>query len=277
MDRLNFLTAGIPISAKPRTFLNGLTRVREMGLDGMELEFGHGIRQNPALMREIGKRAAELGLILTAHAPYYINLNSNDPKIIEKSYQAILETARSLDVARGWSVVFHPGYYLEDRPKFAFPRVQKHIERLLQLAHKEALKVWLRPELMGKKSQFGTLYELVELSSNLGGHILPCIDLSHWHARTGKNNSYDEVERILKLLDHEIGGDVLKNMHIHFSGIEFGPAGEKRHMIFRKSDTRYREILKVLFDYDIAGVLVCESPNVEGDLLMLKLIYDSFA
>ncbi len=256
--------------------LNGLQRIKSLGLDGMELEFGRGIRQNFPLMKQVGDLAAQLGLVLTAHAPYYINLNSKDPKIIEKSYQAILETARALDVARGWSMVFHPGYYLEDQPQFVFPRIQKHIERILQLAGKEALKVWIRPELMGKKSQFGTLYELVELSGNLGGSILPCIDLSHWHARTGKNNSYDEVERILKMIDRGIGEDVLKNMHIHFSGIEFSGAGEKRHTIFRKCGVRYREILKVLYDYDVGGVLVCESPNIEGDLLMLKLIYDSF-
>ncbi|NPV01296.1 MAG: TIM barrel protein [Brevinematales bacterium] len=276
MDRLYFLTAGIPISARPRTLLNGLRRIKALGLDGMELEFGRGIRQNFPLMKQVGLLAKELGLVLTAHAPYTINLNSKDPKIIEKSYQAILETARSLDVARGWSMVFHPGYYLGEQPRFVFPRIQKHLEHIVQLAGKEALRVWIRPELMGKKSQFGTLYELVEMSANLGGSVLPCIDLSHWHARTGKNNSYDEVERILKMLDHDIGGDVLKNMHIHFSGIEYGESGERRHTIFRKSDVRYREILKVLYDYDAGGALVCESPNVEGDLLMLKLIYDSF-
>jgi deoxyribonuclease IV len=276
MDKLHFLTAGIPLSAKPKKNMeNGLLRIKELGLDGMEVEYVRGVITDYRKMGQVGKLARELGLVLTAHAPYYINFFAREKEKIDKSYQYVLDTARLLDVAGGYSVVFHSAYYLGIKPEDVYPAVKNHLKHLSDLAEKEALKVWLRPELMGKISQFGTLEEIVKLAEEIGGHIYPCIDIAHLHARTGRNNTYEEFAAVFDMLEKRLGEKALKNMHLHYSGIKYSFKGEQKHVILRDSDMRYREFLKALKDFDICGVLVCESPNVEGDALFLKKIYQS--
>lgn len=186
-----------------------------------------------------------------------------------------MDTARLLDAAGGYSVVFHAAYYLGQQPHKVYPEVLRQVQALAALAKKEALKVGIRPELMGKPSQFGTLEEVVHLSEDAGGNILPCIDFAHLHARTGKYNTYEEFASAFEFIAKRLGDEALREMHIHFSGIRYSAKGEQKHLIVRESDFRYREFLKCLKDYDICGVMVVESPNVEGDALWLKKIYQT--
>ncbi len=277
MDKLNFLTAGIPHSAKPKKNIeNGLKRIKELGLDGMEIEYVQGVIADFPKMRKIGESAKEMGLVLTAHAPYYINLYARERYKVDKSYSYILDTARVLDCANGYSVVFHAAYYLGTKPQEVYQTVKEHLVHISSFAEKEALKVWIRPELMGKTSQFGTLEEILKLSEEIGGRILPCIDFAHLHARTdGHYNTYEEFMEVFEEIENKLGEKAVKNMHIHYSGIKYSSRGEQKHTILRQSDMRMREFLKALKDYNIYGVLVCESPNIEGDALLLKKIYHS--
>ncbi len=276
MDKLYFLTPGIPLSTKPnKTMENGLRRIRELGLGGMEIEYVRGVITDYGRMGEIGKLARNSGLVLTAHAPYNINLYSNDRQTINKSYQYILDTARMISQAAGYSIVFHAAYYMGTKPAEVYPAVGRHLEHLSAIFHKEGLNVYLRPELMGKISQFGTLEEIVKLSGSIGWPVQPCIDFAHLHARTGRYNSYEEFACVFEYISKELGEDSLKDMHIHFSGIRYTSRGEQKHVNMFKSDIRMREFLKALKDFDICGVLTCETPNVEGDTLMLKKIYDT--
>lgn len=275
MDRLHFLTAGIPLSTPaPRNTVQGLKRVHSLKLDGMELEYVRGVHYNPLNLNEIQVTARSLDLVLSAHAPYYINLNAQEKPKIEKSFQYILDTARLLDQVQGYSIVFHAGYYLKMEPSDVYRIIRDRVKSLAAQARKESLKVWIRPESMGKPFQFGTLQELIRLTQEIGHPVMPCLDLSHIHALTQVNNSYEEWENILKSMEKELGAESLSEMHIHYSGIQYGRQGEIRHLILRKSDARYRELLTVLKDYDCKGILVCESPNVEGDCLMLKKLWN---
>jgi len=276
MNKLNFLTPGIPHTSKPNKSLeNGLMRIKEMGLDGMELEYTRGIRVDFPKMQEIGRLAGELGLILTAHAPYYINLFAREKDKVDRSYQYILDTARALDSAGGYSIVFHAAYNLGARPHEVYDHVREHIEHIAALARKEVIRVWIRPELMGKISQFGTLEEIIRLSKETGGRIAPCIDFAHLHARTGRYNTYEEFARVFEYIGEELGDTALENVHMHFSGILYSQKGEQKHVNLRYSDFRYREFAKSLKDFNICGALTVESPNIEGDTLLMKLIYKS--
>jgi|YelNatPaOPRAMG01_1025707.scaffolds.fasta_scaffold01830_15 deoxyribonuclease-4 len=276
MDKLHFLTPGIPYSTKGKKSIeNGLKRIKELGLDGMEIEYVRGVQLDYKRAREYGSFAKELNLVLTAHAPYYINLYSNEKEKVSASIQHILNTARMLDAAGGYSVVFHAAYYMGNKPVEVYPTVLERMKEIQRIAEKEALKVWIRPEIMGKKTQFGSLMEVINLTKDVGGNIMPCIDFAHLHARTGKNNTYEEFASILETIKENLGEEALYDMHIHVSGIKYSEKGEQSHLNIRKSDFKIREFLKCLKDYAVSGVLVCESPNIEGDTLLLKLIYDS--
>ncbi|HOB22894.1 MAG TPA: hypothetical protein PKI30_08590, partial [Bacillota bacterium] len=102
----------------------------------------------------------------------------------------------------------------------------------------------LRPELMGKPTQFGSLEELLRLSQELP--VLPCLDFSHFHARTGEFNTFEEFASILEQLEQALGEEALKNLHLHISGIDYGPKGERKHLVFADADFNYQELMNVL-------------------------------
>ena len=272
MDKLLFGTGGAPHSSKTATTLDGIRRIAELGLGCMELEFVQGVRMGEASARLVAETAVKEGIKLSAHAPYYINFNAREPEKIAASQQRLLQTARIASICGAQSVVFHAAFYLDDPPETAYETVKKHLNEVLDKLKKENNRITIRPELMGKPSQFGTPEELLRLSTELEG-VAPCIDFAHWHARGGAFNSYPEFTALLAQVKDRLGRAALDNMHIHFSGINYGARGEKNHLNFAEADLNYKELLQALKDYDVKGLVICESPNLEEDAQLLQETY----
>lgn len=273
MKKLLFGTAGIPICTKGDT-ISGIKKVRELGLDSMELEFVRGVNIKTEKAPEIKKVSLENDVVLTCHAPYYINLNSPEKK---KYYASIYRIEKSCEIASlcgGYSVCFHPGYYLGQDPLKVYPKIKKAVEEVVRRVKEKGHEIWIRPETTGKETQFGTVDELIHLSQDIEG-ILPCVDFSHLHARTGKYNSYLETKEVLGKIEKELGKECIKNMHIHLSGIDYGAKGEKKHLVLDESDLKYKEILRAWKEFKIGGVVICESPNIEEDAMLLKKYYEN--
>ncbi|MBP1770610.1 MAG: Endonuclease, partial [Candidatus Aminicenantes bacterium] len=68
----------------------------------------------------------------------------------------------------------------------------------------------------------------------------------------------------------------LKNVHIHIAGIQFGDKGEIKHLNLEETGFRYDEWLQALRDLGVEGTIICESPNLEGDAVMLKKLYQAW-
>jgi deoxyribonuclease-4 len=103
--------------------------------------------------------------------------------------------------------------------------------------------------------------------------VFPGIDFAHLHARSGEINSYPEFVAVMEIIEKKLGRRGLENMHIHLSGIEYGERGERRHLNLLDSDFHYRELLQVLKEMKVKGRVICESPNLEEDALLLQKIY----
>lgn len=274
MDKLLFGTGGVPRSTVSGSTIDGIKRVAELGLGCMELEFVQRVSMNDAGARLVAEVARQFGVKLSAHAPYYINLNSREPDKIAKSQERIFKTARIGAICGAESIVFHPAFYLGDPPEEAYVRVKGYLAEVIDLLKEQNIKVVLRPEIMGKASQFGTIDEALRLSTELDG-VAPCIDFAHWHARTGGFNAYEEFTSVLAQVERVLGRSALDNMHIHVSGIEFGKGGERKHLDLAESDFQYPALIKAFRDYDIKGCVVCESPNLEQDALLLQFMYEA--
>ena len=275
MARLIFGTAGVPRSAVNKSTVGGIERIAELGLGCMEIEFVQGVRMGEGSARLVAEVASRKGVKLSAHAPYFINLNAHELEKIRASQDRILQTARIASLCNAESIVFHPAFYLGDPPEKAYNTVKKHLEEVLNQLKRENNRVWVRLEVTGKGSQFGTIEEVLNLSTELEG-VAPCIDFAHWHARTGKFNSYPEFAAILLQIREHLGSSALENMHIHVSGISYGKKGELNHLNLEESDFHYTELLSALKDYDAKGMIICESPNLEQDALLLQTTYNSF-
>src|SRR3989344_907526 len=129
MQKLLFGTAGIPASSKGPTE-KGIADVRKLGLDAMELEFVHSINITKEKSPVIKNSAKENDVVMTCHAPYFINLNSLETAKLKASIGSILNSARILSLCGGWSACFHPGFYQSSTKEEAFERVRKAIKEL---------------------------------------------------------------------------------------------------------------------------------------------------
>lgn len=274
MNDLRIGTAGIPASAQPRNSQNGIKRLNELGLNCMELEFVRSVQMGEKTARAVRKTAEEMGVALTVHAPYYVNLNSAEPEKIEASKGRILKAARIGSIAGAKSVTFHAAYYHDDDPEDVYHAVRHHMEEMLEQLDKENIEIRLSPETTGAPSQFGTLEEIIRLGKDLPG-VYPCIDFSHLFARSiGEFNTYDHFSSALRLIQDELGEQALKELHIHLSGIEYGPKGERKHLPLEETELDYTAVLQALVDFNVGGWLICESPILEEDALIFKSIYD---
>jgi deoxyribonuclease-4 len=276
MKGLLFGTGGVPHSTPKRSSLAGIKHIRELGLDCMELAFVRRVAMGEKTASEVRQAAEEHEVRLSVHAPYYVNLNSPEADKVRASRQRILHAARVGWLCGAQSIVLHPAFYHDDPSEIVYERVRGHLVELVEELRAEGNWTTLRPETMGKISQFGTLEELVMLSKEIEG-VAPCVDFAHLHARTGADNSYEEFAALLELIEGGLGQAGLEDMHIHISGIDYGRGGEKQHLNLADADLRYVELLQALRDFEVSGLVICESPSLEEDALLMQRTYRGLA
>lgn len=299
MKELRFGTAGLPFYRPHLKYPEGVAHLRELGprdsngLDHMELEFVHGVVRKTKTdteesyqgklqtymdrHRETGRIAQERDITLTAHGPYYINLNAQEYQKVEDSKRRIIETAMVGHAAGAFSITFHPAFYMGVTPETVYGIVRKRLESIVDTLRQHDVTLMVSPETTGKGTQFGSLDELVGLAEETEG-VGICIDFAHLHARSGgRLNTYGEFRDVLGKVEDRLGMEMLRNMHIHLAGIAYNEKGERNHLILRNSDMNYPDLLRAFHDYDIAGAVVCESPNLQGDALLLKNAYEKLS
>lgn len=270
--QLLFGTGGIPRSTKGTSSILGIKRIRELGLDCMELEFVQGVRMSEKGAKNVLETAKKEEVTLSVHAPYYINLNSYEEEKLKASLERIYQAARIGSLCGAESIVLHAGFYQKSHKQDTYESISKALKELTGQLHDEGIPAVLRPETMGKRTQFGTLEEVLALSEEVEG-VMPCLDFCHLHAREGKENSYSEFTEILSRVEESLGKEGLSNMHIHISGVEYGTNGEKKHLNLKESDFNYPELMIALKEFKVRGRVILESPVLEQDALMLREIY----
>lgn len=274
MDNLNFLTAGMPLRTdKKKGYEDAFNVLDEMNLDGIEVEFVQGVRISDKSKQLIKDASSER--IFTAHGPFFINLNAREQEKIDASIQRIIDTATVANDFGGYSITYHAAFYLGNEKEIVFNRVVEKTAQIIEILEKSNNKIWIRPETTGKGTQWGDVDEIVRLSKEFD-QVLPCIDFSHVHARSGGgHNTYDEFCKILEQIGTELGEKALNNFHGHLAGIAYTAKGERNHLPLKESDMNYKDLLKALKHFNVKGALVCESPNIEDDCKLIKEYYNT--
>jgi len=271
-----FGTVGSPLSApkKPGGTPGGILRLRELQLDALELAWVQSVRVSDETCAVIKSTAAEARLSLSVHAPYYINLNAQTKELWQAGRDRLLAAARAGHKAGATDIIFHPGSYMGQAPAAAFKTASARLADVAAQLQAEGVKVVLRPETMGKSAMLGTLEETIEWSREIEG-VLPCVDFAHLHARAGDGsfNSYQEFSAALKLVKDGLGKRGMQSLHIHLSGIDYGPKGEKKHLPLKEADLKYKDLFRALIDAQAGGRILCESPLMEEDALVMQKAY----
>jgi deoxyribonuclease-4 len=237
--------------------LKGIHKVARMKLDCMEVEFTYGVRMSMDDARAVGALAKEKGIVLSVHAPYYINLASDEKEKIVASKKRILDSCERAAALGARNVVFHAGFYQKKTAAQTYRLIKKATVELQEKISKNKWKVKLCPEITGKPSQFGSVTELLKLMKETGCGI--CVDFAHLYARQQGEIDYS---KILKKLP--------KSFHAHFSGIAYGEKGERKHL---KTTKKFFEPLAVALIKRNANVtLINESPQPHKDAAMMKRV-----
>lgn len=279
VDGIRFGSAGVLPDAPQRGSAGGVTYVGELGLGAMEIEWVRARMRvvSDRTTRSIRRAAEEHDVSLSVHGVYYINFNSPRADVVEQSREWVRVQARSAWAAGATDLVFHPAFMHDDGEDTVFERVRRHLSELAQELREADVGVALRPETTGKPTAFGTLDQILALVDEVDG-VEPCIDFAHIHARNnGGWNTYDGFRRILDRTQAVLGDAALRNLHLHFSGIDYTEAGEQNHLLLDDSDMRWEELLQALVDVDAAGVLICECPmhGQEEELKRLQSTYQT--
>ena len=269
-DKLRFGTAGSPRSTTGKGRPAGIKRSMELGLGAQELEFVHGVNLREGDGETIRQMTKSTGFAVTAHGPYYVNLNAKEPAKQDASMKRVLDTARALHRCGGTSATFHPGFYLKMEKDKVYENVKQRLKSITSQLRDEGTDVTVSPETTGKQSHMGSFNELIRMAQDVEGLGI-CIDFAHLHARSnGKYNTTREFKETLDAVEQGLGKEHLKRMHIHISGIAYGEKGEKHHLPLRESDMRWKELLRTLKEYNAKGAVICESPILEDDALKLQ-------
>lgn len=266
---LRFGTSGIPrSSAKPGT-VHGIRRARELGLDHLEMAWVNGVKMSDESADRIAEAAREHDLSLTAHAPFYVNL-CGAPDVVGRSLARLVEAGRLGARCGARSFCFHAGFYGTLGAVEAGQRVLDGLRAVTGELRRRRAAIDVRTELTGKASQAGSLDEVLAWSAAVPG-VQPCVDFSHRYARElGKHNRYEDFAATLAAIEDRLGRAALDRLHVHISGIQFGPKGERRHEPLRETAFRWKELLRALKDLRVSGWVVCESPAMEDDALLLQ-------
>lgn len=253
--------------------------LQSMGLTAYEYQCGRGVRVSEDTARAMGEAAAQYGVRLSLHAPYFISLASAEPEKRDNSIRYILESARAVAAMGGERIVAHPGglggLSRADAAQLAMTTLRRSQEAL----DSEGLsQVRICPETMGKINQLGDLEEVL-LFCSIDERFLPCVDFGHLNSRTqGGLNSYEAYAALLDRLHDALGAERAASFHAHFSKIEYTGGGEKKHLTF--ADEVYGPepvpLMKLIRERELHPTFICESDGTQAeDAATLKALYES--
>ncbi|HEV8289483.1 MAG TPA: TIM barrel protein [Candidatus Norongarragalinales archaeon] len=280
MTKILFGPAGIPIETpKPRDTAAGIAYAKTLGLNAFELEFVRSVNLTVEKARIVGEGAKKLGMSLSTHAPYYINLLSKDPEKLKASKERILNSARSLHAAGGSRVVFHSGYFGDYSNEESMKLMKIEFKELLHKIKEEKLSnIVLAPEVTGGQSEWAGITELYELANEFGlDRVNPCIDWSHQHCRTGVPTlkHREDFQKVLDQVEKLSGKKAVETLHCHAQCVRYGPKGEIAHLPVAAKEPDLKPLMEILAHGGYGGTIICESPEIEKDALVLKKWFDS--
>lgn len=242
-----------------------------LGLNAFEYSFGRGVSIGDASAQKIQEEFCAYGIEISAHAPYYTNFANESDEMIEKSVGYILRSIAAVHKMGGQRVVFHPASCGKSERGEAVARAERNIARMAETAHAafdaKNVPFILCPETMGKLQQIGRVEEVIAFCK-LDPALYPCYDFGHINAYSqGSLRTIDDFRRIVDTTADALGDEKTRNMHIHFSKIQYGASGEIRHLTF--ADTvygpEYEPLGKLIEEYKLTPFIVSESDGTQSD------------
>ncbi len=276
-DRPRFGPAGMPKGFK--VFKSPVSEIpkylHDEGLDAFEYQavrWGPKPQMKSEEAEKLGGNAVQHDVWLTLHGSYFVNLCS-EGEVLEASKRRLLACVTAADWMGAHAVVFHPGYYGKKSQKEALEICVKAMKEIAEsMRSRNITRVHLAPETTGKQSQLGNLQEILTLCERVE-LTEPTIDWAHLHAREkGKLKTIDDFRKVIDEIEKRLGTDAAKNLHCHYSHIEFTDKGERRHHVMDEAEygPDFNMLASLIAELDLKPVMICESPNLDVDAKKMR-------
>ncbi|HEY8444047.1 MAG TPA: TIM barrel protein [Clostridia bacterium] len=255
--------------------------LKERGLNAYEYSFGRGVKMSDDTAKAIGREMKENGIEISVHAPYYINLATEDDAKANNSFNWVIKSLEKLKLMGGIRCVMHSGTLSGAPRQEALMRIYKRMEQLLLILQERQLDdLILCPETMGKYSQIGTVEEISALCK-MHPMLIPCLDFGHINSyMQGRLKTKDDFKRVIDIVFDTLKEEKAKFIHIHFSKIKYGESGEIHHLNFSDAESLFygpdfEPLAEVLYEYKMSPVIICESTdNMAEDAMVMKQTYE---
>ena len=246
--------------------------LKEKGLDAYEYQAGNGLTASDATLAAVGKKAAEHGILMSLHTPYFISLSG---VVEEKRLKSIDYISRSLHAAEllgADTIVIHTGSAAKISREEALDLAADTLEKNLEVNGDTPIKMGL--ETMGKINQLGTLEEVIALCKRHPKYH-PVVDFGHLNARNigGYFTDCDSYRRVFDKIATSLGDEYAYNLHCHFSKIEYTSAGEKKHLTFEDTafGPEFDGLGEAIVREGVCPRIICESAGTMAeDALFMK-------
>lgn len=253
--------------------------IADLGLDCYEYQCGKGVHVGEDTARKIGENARAAGILLSLHAPYFINLANPAPECLRKTIGYIMAGCQVAQWMGAERVVIHSGALMKRSRREALDTARTSLKEVIAACDGQGYgQITLCPETMGKLGQLGDLEEVLELCT-LDRRLVPCIDFGHLYARSlGADDGPEAFCRMLDRVEEVLGPDRASTFHSHFSHTEFTPGGgEKYHRTFCDDGGYGPDWAPLAAEIARRGwspTLICESAGTQAeDALTMKKIY----
>lgn len=246
------------------------------GLDAYEFEAGNGVSAGEATLRKIGDEAEKYGIAMSLHTPYFISLSGVDPEKRLKSIGYIEKSLWAAELLRADTIVIHSGSAAKISREEAMKLSCDTLEKIIEAVGDTPIKLGI--ETMGKVNQLGTLDEVIE-QCRVDKHYVPVVDFGHMNAREvgGYFVTVDDYRRVFDKIAEGCSPEVAKNLHCHFSKIEYTGAGEKKHLTFEDNTygPEFEPLIEAIVKDGLTPRIICESAGTQAeDVKQMKNYYE---
>ncbi len=251
--------------------------LKKYGLDAYEYQGGNGIRGSNAAFSAIGEAARAAGIKTSVHAPYFISLSGVVEETRLKSIDYIKTTLNCASLIGADTIVIHTGSAAKITREEAMALASDTLRKVID-ATEEYKDIKLGLETMGKINQLGTIDEVLTLCK-ISPRLAPVFDFGHINSREGGGvfPTVDSFRRVFDKIAVTLGDEYAKDLHCHYSQIEWSAGGEKKHLRFDTGaewGPDYHLFCEAIAKEGLTPRVICESDgSMSEDALKMKKEY----
>ena len=284
--------AGVPLSCKGRTIVEGMDDITVLGLDAMEVQTVRTIQpQHFDQYWQAGILSWKSDFEMNMHGPYYAELlgSKRERNRTLSKMETSLQAGKIINARH---LTFHVGPYGEYEPG---TEANEQVANVMAGVVERVREVWgdeeeeedyyafpwvhesepslVGVETSGRQELWGTVEEVLEVCNHVEGTVA-VLNMGHIHARGhGRLRTSEDYAELFDQARETYGGSTF---YCHFAGVEHRMGNALHYTQIKKSDLKFEPFAEYLAEegdwMDIT--IISDSPLLEHDAMYMLQHYD---